>query len=470
MLRCSLLLLLHGCFAGAGVGKASLAPYADKIRTRVVTHRVIRLAGMHRGDLMDSVLFKNVNIFDGSGAPGFPGEVLVIGEKIEQVARGVGVIAANGARVVGGGGATLMPGLIEPHAHLSFLSSVGRIFKEKVLPPEEHLLVTAHNARVLLDAGFTSAYSAGSKGPRFEIALQKELRAGHLPGPRLISSTFERPANADKERDGPDSIRAFVNSMAAEGVGSIKLLLSGDDAFGPGGSHDIHYTEAEVAAASEAAHAAGVWLAAHAQARDSVKMAVRHGFRIVYHCTHADTEALDMLEAARDRIFVAPAIGIVYAKAYLGEAFGFSREVVERAGFVRQIERNQEVYAEMRRRGIRVLPGGDYGFPWNPIGANARDLQLFVKLFGYTPTETLVAATRLGAQLMDMEDKLGQILPGFLADLLLVEGDPVADIALLQQPDKLLAIMQGGKFHKQPAGPLHYTAAAEQTHRTVTTE
>lgn len=400
---------------------------------------------------MESVLFKNVNIFDGSGADPFAGEVLVEGAVIRQVARASQAIEAGTARVVDGRGATLMPGLIEPHAHLSFLSSVGRIFREKTLPPEEHLLVTAHNARVLLDAGFTSAYSAGSKGPRFEIALQKELRAGYLPGPRLVSSTFERPAGADKERDGPDSIRAFVKAMAQEGVGSIKLLLSGDDAFGPGGSQQVHYTEAEVAAAAEEASAAGIWLAAHAQARDSVKMAVRNGFRIVYHCTHADTEALDMLEAAKDRIFVAPAIGIVYAKAYLGEEFGFTREVVERAGFVEQIAQNQQVYAQMRRRGIRVLPGGDYGFPWNPIGRNAHDLELFVKLFGYTPTETLVAATRLGAQLMGMEHELGQVRPGYLADLLLVDGDPVADIRILQEPARLLAIMQNGRFHKAPA-------------------
>lgn len=404
---------------------------------------------------MQPILFKNVHIFDGTGAGLFAGEVLVQGQRIEQVACAGEAIHAEGARVVDGRGATLMPGLIESHAHLSFLSSAGRIFKEKTLPPEEHLLVTAYNARVLLDAGYTSAYSAGSKGPRFEIALQKELRAGYLPGPRLVSSTFERPAGADKERDGPDSIRAFVKAMALEGVGSIKLLLSGDDAFGPGGSQQVHYTDAEVAAAADEARRAGVWLAAHAQARDSVKMAVRHGFRIVYHCTHADSEALDMLEAAKDRIFVAPAIGIVYAKAYLGEAFGFTREKVEQAGFLRQIEQNQKVYGEMRRRGIRVLPGGDYGFPWNPTGENARDLKLFVDVLGYTPTETLVAATRLGAQLMDMGAELGQIKPGFLADLLLVDGDPLADIGILQQADRLLAIMQDGKFHKQPSPAVH---------------
>ena len=101
----------------------------------------------------------------------------------------------------------------------------------------------------------------------------------------------------------------------------------------------------------------------------------------------------------------------------------------------------------MRKRGIRVLPGGDYGFPYNPIGRNARDLEIFVNLFGYSPTEAHVAATRLGGQLMDM--KVGEIKAGWLADLLLVAGDPTKDVKLLQNQNNLRSIMKGGRFHKQ---------------------
>jgi imidazolonepropionase-like amidohydrolase len=101
---------------------------------------------------------------------------------------------------------------------------------------------------------------------------------------------------------------------------------------------------------------------------------------------------------------------------------------------------------------VRLLPGGDYGFPFNPNGRNASDLELFVRHFGYTPTEALMAATRLGGQIMGMENELGQIKVGFLADLLLVDGDPTRDITLLQDKSKLLAIMKGGRFHKALAG------------------
>jgi len=97
------------------------------------------------------------------------------------------------------------------------------------------------------------------------------------------------------------------------------------------------------------------------------------------------------------------------------------------------------------------LPGGDYGFPFNPNGRNARDLELFVRHFGYTPTDALVAATKLGGEIMGMENELGLVKPGYFADLLLVRGDPTKNIALLQGKENLLAIMKNGQFYKGPS-------------------
>ena len=256
------------------------------------------------------ILFTNAMIFDGTGRERFPGEVLVSGNRITAVSEGINQIATEGAEIIHCNGATLMPGLIESHAHLSWPSSVGRIFNGMMLPPEEHLLVTAHNARVTLDAGFTSAYSAGSLGTRFEIALKKEIEGGWLPGPRLISSSLEQgpkdvlgvpPAEGNKHGRGVEGMRAYVAEMAALGVESIKLLLSGDDAFSPGASQNLTYTEDEVAAAANEAHARGIWLSCHAQSAESIKIALRHGFRILYHCSHADEEAFDLLEAKKGR-------------------------------------------------------------------------------------------------------------------------------------------------------------------------
>jgi imidazolonepropionase-like amidohydrolase len=104
----------------------------------------------------------------------------------------------------------------------------------------------------------------------------------------------------------------------------------------------------------------------------------------------------------------------------------------------------------MRKRGIRVLPGGDYGFAWNPIGANARDFEHFVNLFGYTPAETLMAATKYGGEIMGMGEELGLVKEGYLADLIMVDGDPLKNVALFQDRDNLLMIMKDGAYHKAP--------------------
>ncbi len=413
---------------------------------------------------MSQFLFSNAKIFDGSGRAPFPGEVLVSGNRIETISGAPTAIPRAGAEVIDCGGRTLMPGLVESHAHLSWPSSIGRIINAMTLPPEEHLLVTARNARVTLDSGFTSAYSAGSLGPRFEIALREEINGGWIPGPRLRASSLERlpdgalGVKADTgaaHARSPEAMRTYVKEMAREGVDSIKFLLSSDDAFTPGGSKKTTYTDEEVAAIGAQARESGVTLACHAQAAEAVKMAVRHGFRILYHCSHADEEALDMLEAKKDELFVAPAVGLLYSRIHEAESFGITRKIAEDMGAVSGLDRMQTLYPKLRKRGIRVLPGGDYGFPYNPIGRNARDLQLFVELFGYTPTEVLVAATKLGGELMGRGELIGMIKPGYFADLLVVDGDPTADVRILQDHDRLLMIMKDGAFHHRRAVEVH---------------
>jgi imidazolonepropionase-like amidohydrolase len=106
---------------------------------------------------------------------------------------------------------------------------------------------------------------------------------------------------------------------------------------------------------------------------------------------------------------------------------------------------------ELKKRGVRILPGGDYGFAWTPIGTNARDIEHFVNLLGFSPMEAILSATKLGGEIMMMGSELGQVKPGFVADLILVDGNPLASVALLQDAGKLIAIMKDGAFHKAPA-------------------
>jgi imidazolonepropionase-like amidohydrolase len=152
-------------------------------------------------------------------------------------------------------------------------------------------------------------------------------------------------------------------------------------------------------------------------------------------------------------VFVAPGIAILYAMLHEAEEFGVTYQMAADMGY--QIEWDAAVasLSKMHKRGIRVLPGGDYGFPYNPIGRNARDLDLFVRLFGFSPAEALSAATAQGAALMDLP--VGEIRQGCLADILLVAGDPTEDVTILQDKANLAAIMKGGRFHKRPATTHH---------------
>ena len=405
-------------------------------------------------------LFVNARIFDGSGAAPYTGEVLVKENRIAAVNRSGTPLARDGVRVVDAAGATLMPGMTEAHAHLSWPSSVERFVPGMSLPPEDLLLNTARNARVLLDHGFTSAYSAGALGKTIEMSLKAHIDSGSMPGPRLAPSSLERePPNETAYLDGgavaehgkgPDAIRAFVKSCADGGAKIVKFLLSGESALKPGASMEILYSEEEIRAAGEQARESKVWLSGHAHAAEAIKMGLRHGFRVLYHCTYADAEAIDMLAERRNEVFVGPTLGIVQATLDARPPPNFDMTHMKTDAAV-VLEHQQRLAPELRRRGVRLLPGGDYGFPFNPNGRNARDLELFVRYLGYTPTEALVAATKLGGQLMGMEAELGQIKAGFLADLLLVNGDPTENIAVLQERSNLCAIMKDGKFHKAPA-------------------
>ena len=409
------------------------------------------------------ILFKNTRIFDGSGAEPFPGDVLVQDNRIVAVSRtGAGGTSAPKATIVDGAGTTLMPGMTEAHAHLSWPSSVERFVPGMSLPPEDLALNTARNARILLDHGFTSAYSGGALGKTLEITLKAEIDAGRTPGPRLVPASIEREppnetaflasGNVVEHGRGAEGVRAFVKECAAKGAKVVKFLLSGESALKPGASMQTLYSEEEMRAAGEQARESGVWLTGHAHCPDAIKMGLRNGFRVLYHCTYADDEAIDMLAARKAEIFVAPTIGIVQATldATPPPHFDMSHMKADAAAV---LERQKKLAPELKRRGVRLLPGGDYGFPFNPNGRNARDLELFVRHLGFTATEALVAVTMRGGEIMGLEHELGRIEPRYLADLLLVRGDPTRDVTLLQDKQNLLAIMKDGRFHKAPVTP-----------------
>jgi imidazolonepropionase-like amidohydrolase len=423
-----------------------------------------------------SFLFRNVNVWDGVNDSPYAGEVLVEGNRVRRVARGRNAIAAEAAReIIDGQGQFLMPGLVEGHCHLSFVGphrnqDLGEI------PPEEHLLRTLRNATFILDHGFTSCYSAASAKLRIDVVLRQEIAGGYVAGPRYraagpeITVTGglgdERKQHMHAESfgmiaDGVDEIRKAVRVCCREGVDNIKFNVSGDEFVGHARAEVVSMSEDELTAGVAVAHDWGKQVACHSRAAESVKRAVRAGVDCIYHCDFADEEALDMLEAVKDRVFVGPAFGLVHNSVFEGDVVGLTKDVVERMGLPRKLEHTVATYHQMRKRGMRVVVGGDYGFTVTPMGQNARDIGHFVKFFGYTPAEALKCATAVGGELMGHKGELGVVCEGALADLLLVTDNPLEDQSVLVGPDHFAMIMKDGRMHRDPRTRVGLREAAE---------
>jgi imidazolonepropionase-like amidohydrolase len=406
-----------------------------------------------------------VRILDGSGDYPYPGEVLVQGNRIQQVSRGTRGVPTAGVTVIDGAGATLMPGMTEAHTHLSWnnASSLDAIFR---MPPEEHTLFTACTAKTYLDMGWTSCVGAAAAKPRLDVVVRDAINSGLIPGPRYLAASQEvatlgglgdtAPPHVQVPElsfgwlvTGPDEMRHAVRMFIKYGVDLIKLNLSGEEMTDVG-AEETPMADDEIAMAVVEAKRRGKRLTAHARSTESIKQCLKHGIEIIYHASYADEETLDMLEARKDRHFVAPGLGWLVNTARNAGPYGIAPDSQLGMYYARELEIACETMSNMHRRGIRVLPGGDYGFAWTPHGTNAKDLEYFVDMVGMSPMEALVAATCYGGQIMGRPNELGRVKEGYLADLLLVDGDPVANIRILQDQDRILAVMKDGEFHREP--------------------
>jgi imidazolonepropionase-like amidohydrolase len=424
---------------------------------------------------MNKILFVGARVWDASGSTPFEGEVLVEDNHIRAVSRASGQLSAAGCQVIDAQGMTLMPGLVEGHAHLSF-EAVTTTEDLISPPPEEHTLLTARVAKVLLDHGFTSAYGASAAKLRLDVAVRNEVNAGRLPGPRIRAGSLEitvtgglgdesklhNPRNGPSiVIDGPEEMRKAVRLCCREGCDNIKLDVSGDPFYPNTPAHSTPMSFDEIRMAVETAHSFRRTVNAHARSIVSIRNCLRAGVDVLYHCEYTDEQTLDMLEEAKDRIFVAPTVSLFHTMLYEAAPW-VPAEVARGMGIDRLLEESKKTHTELRKRGIRHLIGGDYGFAWSRQGTNARDLKFFVDYYGYTPAEALRCGTHNGGVLMTMgsTERLGEIKEGYLADLLLVDGDPLADLSILLNPARLAVIMRDGQLHKNTNGFAQRRAAA----------
>ncbi|GAA99863.1 uncharacterized protein L969DRAFT_91804 [Mixia osmundae IAM 14324] len=414
------------------------------------------------------IFFNNVKILDCTGKEPYQGNCLIKGQRIVATGPNATLPAQykERARVIEGNGRTLMPGLCDAHTHFTW-NNGGNLDALGELPVEEHLLFAIRAARTYLDSGFTSCLGAASAKDRLDVVCRDAINAGDIAGPRYLANAKEIAkrdgcliASITAFADGPQEMAQVAQANVDLGADQIKLSMSGEEITESMHAEDNYFSVEETKAACDVAHAAGKRVCAHARSGESVKVGIENGVDIIYHASFAEKEEWDLAEKHKDHIWVAPGVNWIVATLNDAAAFGYPPEKAEAVGYKKELAACIRSMKEFKKRGVKILPGGDYGFAWTPHGTYARDLQWFVELFDHTPMEAILAATALGGDIFMRPHELGKVLPGYYADLLLVDGNPLDDVRLLQDHDKLNYILINGRIHKQckadeaPAPPI----------------
>jgi len=405
---------------------------------------------------------KNLRLIDGTGAPARAGAALVIeGDTLVHVGPLAAADEPNGPDVetMDLGGRTVIPGLVEAHIHLSYNNVKIIADLDLNCPPEYSTLKAARNAELALACGYTAARSAGAVH-RIDAALKQAINEGLYPGPRLLTASRDICATGGMAdwnpsylklgmeglaliADGPDEVRAAVRRSIKDGADVVKCYVGGDALLPHTPIGDCTYTLAEVVALVDESHMRGRMTAAHVRGQRSSRVAAEAGVDCLEHATYADDQTLGLI--ADRGLTLVPGLRYLYSILENGPAFGIGEEIIGPSGLRDEIKQAADTYRRARDLGIRMCPGGDFGFAWNPHGEYAKDIQVFVDVIGFSPLEAITCATRNGAELMRMADRIGTLQQGKLADLVVVDGDPLRDISVLQDRPRL-SVMQGGRF------------------------
>jgi imidazolonepropionase-like amidohydrolase len=241
--------------------------------------------------------------------------------------------------------------------------------------------------------------------------------------------------------NGAEDARRAVRALVKDGVEWVKTYPTGDAASPDiNDHHTLCMTFEEMHAVVATAHNHKLKVTGHCRATQGIKNALRAGYDAIEHGTFMDDEALDML-LERD-VPCVPALYFEKASVELGRDFGLSQAVID--GHKETLDAGSESAKRILRAGGRLGMGGDYGFGWNPHGDYARELTFFVRDVGLTPVEVISCATKTGAEIMGRGEDFGTLEVGKLADVLLVDGDVLADISVLEDRKNILAVMQSG--------------------------
>ena len=281
-------------------------------------------------------------------------------------------------------GKFIMPGMTETHAHLSFADASP--FGIGDTSVEAATVTAVRNSRLMLASGFTSAVSFGSTYS-IDVALRSAINAGKIVGPRLLAAGRDLGATASNVdsggglsqiADGPWALRQAVRQQRKLGVDIVKIFIDGEAINSQNPPGELSFTDEEVNAIVDEAHRRKMRVACHARSAAAVKQAVRAGVDFVGHANYLDDEAIELLAAKKDKIFVGPAIAWEISYLEKCETIGVTRETVIAQGYEAEIEATIATVAKLRASNIKLVVGGDYGISIAPHGTYAKDLEYFV--------------------------------------------------------------------------------------------
>ena len=403
---------------------------------------------------MKSVTIRSVRVIDGTGQTTERATVIIRGSTIAAIGSDRDLFPPSGTCKIDGRGLTLLPGLIDCHVHLCLGAEpdvVNALAKE---PPALTLLKSSQAARRTLEAGFTTVRDVGSRDHSI-FTLQRAIDEGLIPGPRIVAAGLVicmiggHARFIGQEVEGAEQVRSVVRAQIAAGAAVIKVIASGG-VLTPGTSPDqAQMSIEELQAAVDEARRAGRKVAAHAHGSSGMKNAIQAGVHSIEHATLMDGAAATMMK--QQGVFMVPTLSALATTAACLLGCGIPESALDKAKSM--TKRHQVSFKHALRDGIQIAMGTDAGTPFNFHGENAQELERMVA-FGMSPMQAILTSTSAAARLIGIQDQVGTIQKGKLADLLLVEGNPLRRIDLLRDRNRIIGVMQAGRL---VAGPLSKT-------------
>jgi imidazolonepropionase-like amidohydrolase len=405
------------------------------------------------------IVVKAARLLDGRGGVIAPAVVLIDGDRITDA--GPAVKVPEGAQVIDLGGATLLPGLIDLHTHLC--GKYGVHWEDELIKttPAFSALWGAHNAQVTLLAGFTTVRDMGTSWPYVDVELRNAINAGAVPGPRMfvagayVSSTggagdaaqfseYVKVPSVDNLADSPDEVVKQVRKNFKHGADFIKLLATGavlSKGQSPGAQQ---FSDEEIQAAVKEANRWGRQVAVHAHGLSGILASIRAGVRTIDHGSFLDDEAIALLKASSGKTFYVPTLYTHTVVARQGREAGIPESEIIRSKMIRAT--SDLAFKRALAAGLPIGFATDAAVI--PHGENAFEF-LERAALGEQPMAGIVAATSLNAEIMGWGDRVGAVEPGKFADLIAVNGDPLADI---RQLTHVGFVMKGGVVYKDDLG------------------